>query len=52
MKYRSSYGQSLMSHTIEVIRLGEVLATETGADADLVKKACLLHDVGKFFPIK
>lgn len=47
MKYRSSYGQSLMSHTIEVIRLGEVLATETGADVDLVKKACLLHDVGK-----
>jgi ribonuclease Y len=47
MKYRSSYGQSLMSHTIEVIRLGEVLAAETGADVDLVKKACLLHDVGK-----
>ena len=47
MKYRSSYGQSLMSHTIEVIRLGEVLASETGADVDLVKKACLLHDVGK-----
>ncbi len=47
MKYRSSYGQSLMSHTIEVIRLGEVLATETGANVDLVKKACLLHDVGK-----
>ena len=47
MKYRSSYGQSLMSHTIEVIRLGEVLATETGADVDLVKRACLLHDVGK-----
>jgi ribonuclease Y len=47
MKYRSSYGQSLMSHTIEVIRLGEVLATELGADVDLVKRACLLHDVGK-----
>jgi len=47
MKYRSSYGQSLMSHTIEVIRLGEVLAAEVGVDVDLVKKACLLHDVGK-----
>ena len=47
MKYRSSYGQSLMSHTIEVIRLGGVLAVEVGADVDLVKKACLLHDVGK-----
>jgi len=47
MKYRTSYGQSLMSHTIEVIRIGEVLATELNADVDLVKRACLLHDVGK-----
>jgi ribonuclease Y len=47
MKYRTSYGQSLMSHTIEVIRIGEVLATELKADVDLVKRACLLHDVGK-----
>jgi len=47
MKYRTSYGQSLMSHTIEVMRLGEVLAAELNADAGLVKRACLLHDVGK-----
>ncbi|NLZ24285.1 ribonuclease Y [Candidatus Dojkabacteria bacterium] len=46
-RYRTSYGQSLMSHTIEMIRLGEVLATEVGADVDLVKRACLLHDIGK-----
>jgi ribonuclease Y len=47
LKYRTSYGQSLMAHTIEVIRIGAVLAAELGADVDLVKKACLLHDVGK-----
>ncbi|MCA9376700.1 ribonuclease Y [Candidatus Nomurabacteria bacterium] len=47
MKYRTSYGQSLMKHTIEVVRLGAALASELNADVDLVKKACLLHDVGK-----
>ena len=47
MKYRTSYGQSLMSHTIEVIRVGEVLSAELNADVDLVKRACLLHDIGK-----
>ncbi len=47
LKYRTSYGQSLMKHTIEVIRIGTALANELGADVDLVKKACLLHDVGK-----
>lgn len=47
LKYRTSYGQSMMSHTIEVIRIGAALASELGADVDLVKRACLLHDVGK-----
>lgn len=47
MKYRTSYGQSLMSHTIEMMRIGSALAAEVGADVSLVKKACLLHDVGK-----
>lgn len=52
MKYRTSYGQSLMAHTIEVIRIGAILAAEVGADVDLVKKACLLHDMGKVFTHK
>ncbi len=47
MKYRSSYGQSLMDHTTELIRIGSVIASNLNADVELVKKACLLHDVGK-----
>ncbi len=52
MKYRSSYGQSLMAHTIEMMRIGAALASEVGADVDLVKRACLLHDVGKILTHK
>jgi ribonuclease Y len=47
MKYRTSYGQSLMSHTMEVLNIGAALASELKADVALVKKAALLHDVGK-----
>lgn len=46
-KFRTSYGQSMMEHTLEVIRIGELLSAELGADTELVKKACLLHDLGK-----
>jgi ribonuclease Y len=46
-KYRYSYGQNLIKHTLEVINLGGELASEIGADASFVKKACLLHDIGK-----
>ncbi|MBU0976170.1 MAG: ribonuclease Y [Patescibacteria group bacterium] len=46
-KYRYSYGQNLIKHTLEVIKLGTELAIELNADVNLVKKACLLHDIGK-----
>ncbi|MDD3647470.1 MAG: ribonuclease Y [Candidatus Dojkabacteria bacterium] len=46
-KYRYSYGQNLIKHTLEMIKLGAELATELNADVNLVKKACLLHDIGK-----
>ncbi|MBD3329032.1 ribonuclease Y [Candidatus Dojkabacteria bacterium] len=52
MKYRTSYGQSLMTHTIEVIRLSAALASELGADVELVRKAAALHDVGKLLTHK
>jgi ribonuclease Y len=46
-KYRFSYGQNLVKHTLEMVSIGEALAMEVGADINLVKKACLLHDLGK-----
>lgn len=46
-QYRSSYGQSLYKHTLEVMQIGEYLANILKADVELVRKACLLHDLGK-----
>jgi len=46
-KYRFSYGQNLIRHTLEMVNIGEQLATEIGANVNLTKKACLLHDIGK-----
>jgi len=46
-KYRFSYGQNLVKHTLEMVNIGEALATEVGADISFTKKACLLHDIGK-----
>ena len=46
-KYRYSYGQNLIKHTLEMIKLGTALASEIGANTELIKKACLLHDIGK-----
>lgn len=46
-KYRFSYGQNLVKHTLEMVAIGEALATEIGADVNFTKKACLLHDIGK-----
>jgi len=46
-KYRFSYGQNLVKHTLEMVNIGQQLAQEVKANVVLTKKACLLHDIGK-----
>lgn len=46
-KYRFSYGQNMIAHTLEETKIGIALAREIGADTNIVRLGCLLHDIGK-----
>ncbi len=51
-KYRFSYGQNMIAHTLEETKLGMQLAHELGVNVDVVKLGCLLHDIGKIITDK
>ena len=47
LKYRTSYGQNQLAHAVETARIAAMIATELGADVEIVKAGALLHDLGK-----
>lgn len=49
-KYRFSYGQNMIIHTMEETKIGIAIARELKADVEIIRLGCLLHDIGKVIP--
>ena len=47
LRFRTSYGQNVLKHTLEVVHLAGIMATELGASVQTAKRAAMLHDLGK-----
>lgn len=47
LRFRTSYGQNVLKHSVEMAHIGRMLAEEIGADVGVVVEGCLLHDIGK-----
>lgn len=47
LKYRTSYGQNQLKHAVETSQLGAIIAHEIGANVEVARRGCLLHDLGK-----
>ena len=47
LRFRTSYGQNILKHSVEMAHIGRMLAQEIGADEQIVVEGCLLHDIGK-----
>ncbi len=47
LRFRTSYGQNVLKHSVEMAHIGRMLAEEIGADVRIVTEGCLLHDIGK-----
>ena len=47
LKFRTSYGQNILQHSVEMAKIATIMAEELGADVNIVKQGALLHDIGK-----
>ena len=47
LKFRTSYGQNMLQHSLEMAKIATIMAEELGADVNIVKQGALLHDIGK-----